>query len=103
MDALEQQKIQVMIDLATKNLKNEIESLHSKIAGLQEELGNVRQKAMTAGTRVAPEPVKETQEPQKKLAVQNESEPSKDPIDRNGIAPADVAIENIFYCGNKKF
>jgi len=23
------------------------------------------------------------------------------PIDRNGIAPADVAVENIFYCGDK--
>jgi ribosomal protein L25 (general stress protein Ctc) len=23
------------------------------------------------------------------------------PIDRNGVAPADVAIENIFYCGDK--
>ncbi|KYK26020.1 hypothetical protein AYK26_01070 [Euryarchaeota archaeon SM23-78] len=24
------------------------------------------------------------------------------PIDRNGVAPADVSIEKIFYCGNKK-
>jgi hypothetical protein len=23
------------------------------------------------------------------------------PIDRNGVAPADVSIEKIFYCGNK--
>ena len=24
------------------------------------------------------------------------------PIDRNGVAPADVSIENMFYFGNKK-
>ena len=24
------------------------------------------------------------------------------PIDRNGVAPADVSIERIFYCGQKK-
>ena len=101
MDALEQQKIQVMIDMATKNLRNELGDLRSQMSSLQTELGNV--KKTPAPTRAAmPEaqPVAE-ETPQRQLP--QERQPATEPIDRNGVAPETVSIEKMFYCGNKRF
>jgi len=106
MDALEQQKIQVMIDLATQKFKKEIEDLKTKISGFESEIGSLRSKLMSSQQQpIRPVMQEESSKPQTRLNVQEHSRPetSKEAIDRNGVAPADVSIEKMFYCGNKRF
>lgn len=107
MDALEQQKIKVMIDMATQNFKNDIDSLKSQIKGFETEISSLRSQLMQARSQqtasVMQEPMQERAEPQRRLQPTQEREPSKEAIDRNGVAPADVSIEKMFYCGNKRF
>lgn len=106
MDALEQQKIQVMIDLATKQLRNELDTMKSKLGVFEDEIARLRSQALAAKNRPSqPVPQQEPQAPPQQQLKQasEEKDSSQNPIDRNGIAPADVAIEKMFYCGNKSF
>lgn len=97
MDALEQQKIQVMIDMATQNLRSEVRQLKDQISSMQSELGDVRRKALSTArvVQTPEEPVRQT--------TFTEREPVATAIDRNGVAPSEVSIEKMFYCGNKRF
>lgn len=109
MDALEQQKIKVMIELATQQFRSEIDSLKNKIKGFETEISSLRGQLMQARSfqqsTTQQDPVyEERQEPQKRFQTQpQEKEPARSPIDRNGVAPADVSIEKMFYFGNKRF
>ncbi len=109
MDALEQQKIQVMINLATQKFKSEIDELRGKVKQFETEISSLRNQLVSARQQSQNNPIHQANnEPQTRLSLGQQSsaienEPAKQPIDRNGVAPADVSIEKMFYFGNKRF
>lgn len=103
MDMLTQQKIEIVVDMATKGMQSEIASLKQNIEGFQSEIAALRNEL--AGLRSQSfRPAPEQREPQQTLVQETRQKAAIDePIDRNGVAPSTVSIEKMFYCGNKKF
>ncbi|RJQ15715.1 hypothetical protein C4573_06200 [Candidatus Woesearchaeota archaeon] len=111
MDALIQQKVQVMIELATKKLQGDINALQTELQTVKNDLANVHsqvKKGMHAEIAREASYSQQQFQPQQQQVVKNtyyntEDRPPLDkPIDRNGVAPADVSIEKFFYFGGKR-
>jgi hypothetical protein len=99
-DDLLTQKIELILEMNGKKLLTEIGKLREELSGLKEEVAGLK-KATRFGAG-APEPPQQ-QWPQQAPPQQAAPERRLDkPIDRNGVAPADVSIEKIFYFGNKR-
>lgn len=105
-----QKQMEMMVETSTKKLVNEIESLKSRVVMLSEELiqlrkelGNVKN-ARPSSMRIADEPtisqsvnVVEVRQEQQKPKTNEQLRP------RYGdYKPEDVAIDKMFYFGNKK-
>jgi uncharacterized coiled-coil protein SlyX len=93
-------EVQAQLDQATK-----------KILELTAQLSNVSARvrdveaASTANISPIPPPQWQPQQwqpPQQQWAPPVERVPEAKPIDRNGVAPADVSVEKFFYFGNKR-
>ena len=76
------------------NLKEIIESLKNEI----KELKNQHKEEVQEEFNSQPEVIKT--EP-KNIEIEEKQEKLSEPIDRNNTAPADIAIDKIFYCGQK--
>jgi hypothetical protein len=122
MDALEQQKINVMIEMATKKLRDEITELKGKVTTFEADISNMRSQISAARSNgfsqqqpqvqmqqqqvQQPQQQPTYQHPYAKFQAENVEEvktPITQPIDRNGVAPAEVDIQKMFYMGHKKF
>ena len=130
-DDLITQKIELILEMNGKKLLTEIGKLKDEISGLKEEVAGLK-KAQRFGAgapeppsqaayreappqqqwqqappqqqwQQAPPPQQWQQAPPPQSYPQQEPQRRQDhPIDRNGVAPADVSIEKMFYFGNKK-
>ncbi|MBR9700859.1 hypothetical protein GOV11_03260 [Candidatus Woesearchaeota archaeon] len=93
-DALLKQQIEVLLDIQTKKFQQELQSLREELSRTKEELlkevRSVRQDTPVQAP-VAPQPVP--------VQAPAEPPPATESIDRNGVAPAEVSIEKIFYAG----
>lgn len=102
---LTQQKIQIVVDMATKELKQELASLKGRVECFQGEISSLRSQLQDAKSSDFSGAVQT--EPQQTLVREEPAQQPKQqetkPIDRNGVAPSDVSIEKMFYCGNKSF
>ena len=105
MDALVQQKVQLMIELATKKLQTDIQELKTQIAGFQSDIANLRTQMHSGPTRqatsvnqgvVSESPATSMQQ------IPNQEAPITKAIDRNGVPPSEVSIEKMFYFGNRR-
>ena len=123
MDALEQQKITVMIEMATKKLREEITELKAKVTTFENDISNMRGQISAARSggfsqpapqqmqmqqpQVQEQPQQQTyQHPYAKFQAEHQEEvraPITQPIDRNGVSPAEVDIQKMFYMGHKRF
>lgn len=130
-DEMTFQRIEVLLDIQAKKLLAEIHKLHEELSQVKEdlrkEIHSVRQDNFTPGpvrTQMwadAPQHVEQQPVPryaQEHYAQQEhhpvyadampagrmpqERQPESRPIDRNGVAPADVSVEKFFYTGSKK-
>lgn len=72
-----------------------IKQLHSAVATMKSNQQAQQQRVVNSSPSVETPSQQETPQPTKQQA------PVKAPVDRNGIAPVDVKVENIFYCGER--
>lgn len=116
-DTLESQRIEVLLDMHRKQLQSEFAKLHSEVKELKEELSRIGREVRGArqeghGQQFAAPQAPPQAQPQWQQAqqpqgwqqptgqVQREQRPASQPIDRNGVSPADVSIEKFFYTGS---
>ncbi len=98
----ESEKLLRKLHFGIKYNKDEIESLKDTINSLREEIKDLKQKHKEQVQKEYNEKKQRIEEPQKKLSQNtNSSKKMTEPIDRNNIAPSDVSIESIFYCGER--
>lgn len=81
-------------------LKNMIEGLKTEIKELKDKTKAQVQREFAQKEEFRPR-VEQVQEKQEHLAIVDNRKNLTKPIDRNNVAPAEVAIENIFYCGQR--
>ncbi len=122
-DDLLTQKIELLLEMNSKKLLAEIAKLHQEVADVREEVAAFKkqqrsepapqppwQQQQTPPRQEyddyqrsrAPEPPQGWQPRNDERPEPQEQRPANKPIDRNGVAPADVNIEKMFYFGNKK-
>jgi hypothetical protein len=116
-DDLLTQKIELILEMNGKKLLTELGKLREELSGLKEEVAGLK-KATRFGSGATepqqpypqqappqqwPQAPPQQQWPQQAPPQQTAPERRLDkPIDRNGVAPADVSIEKMFYFGNKR-
>ncbi len=88
---LMEKKFEVMLDNASKKLMAEVLKIKESLSSLQEEVKELRR-----GSAQAPATVSFPQ------AERNYSASSESARPRNDINPKDVAVEKMFYFGNKR-
>ncbi len=122
-DDLLTQKIELLLEMNSKKLLVEIGKLHQEVADVRDEVAALKKQQRS---EPAPQPQQWQQQapPRQEYEEQRsrapeppqgwqprnderseapqEQRPQSKPIDRNGVAPADVNIEKMFYFGNKK-
>ena len=114
---LEIQKIEVLLDMQAKKLQAEIVSLKDELSRVKEDLRKEIKAVRQDPThqRVGEQHIQMYSDvPQRSqpaphqpvYASGNGQQPeapraADKPIDRNGVAPADVSVEKIFYMGNR--
>lgn len=72
------------------SLEKEVSELRAGFLKVKEQLDKINDKEIVRRTR-------------EQFNSRQDRAPSDMPIDRNGVAPADVAISKIFNCAGKKF
>lgn len=72
------------------SLEKEVAELRSQLDTATESLNKLKDKDVVAKSREA-------------LFSRKDAPPLDKPIDRNGVAPSQVQIENIFNCSGKRF
>lgn len=105
-----QKQLEVMIDMHNKKTAAEIESMKTTISMLQEEVSALRRMMHDAPRQAAPSQghgshsaPSHHESSGQSLRPFVEERPRTDvtkPIDRNGVAPADVAIDKFFNFGS---
>lgn len=105
-DEMLARKIEIMLEMQGKKLLAELQGVREEVAALREEMAALKELANKAAfapaarapaSQADPQPATQAPPPEKAAS----SKPKQEAIDRNGIAPADVSIEKIFYCGQK--
>lgn len=104
-DELANKQIEVLLDIHAKKLMAEIHQLREELSRTKEEilkgLKEVSARQDTPAPVAAPvaQPATETPVQPVPQDATAEAPASTAPIDRNGVAPAEVSIEKIFYMG----
>lgn len=93
----EDTKEQLRLQKRKTNLNSQkINSLEKEVSELKEQLREATELIKKySSSRVA-------QEKRMALHHRRETPPSDEPIDRNGVAPSKVNIQDIFYAGNRR-
>lgn len=114
-DSLPIKQVEVLLDIQTKKLQQEISSLREELSRTKEELlqkfKEVRVQeaspvpSATEQFAAASPPQPEPEGPRGMTATEAavapvEAPAATEPVDRNGVDPADVSIEKIFYTGS---
>lgn len=103
---LQQKRFEVMLDMATKRLMNEVSTLKETMDKLTEEIQVLKNKVHRQGLMEEAKNVQIPQREQSEAKAEPQSEQPKEMKFTNStnnekITENDVSIEKIFYCGKK--
>ncbi|MBI2564425.1 hypothetical protein HYV79_00345 [Candidatus Woesearchaeota archaeon] len=98
-----EKKMQVLLDMSTKQFKNEFSQLSEKISLLQDQVSMLQQNVakLQYSQKTEQSPQQQTSQQQKQ---QNSTPPQKEPIPlppQNTVKLEEVSIEKFFYFGKK--
>lgn len=109
-DQLAFKQVEVLLDIHSKRIIKEIIALKEELSRTKEELRReLKEVRRQQDLPVSPQAQSQFSAPaapavsaeQKFQPQHHQPAAASAPIDRNGVAPSDVAIEKIFYVGNK--
>lgn len=86
---------------ALKNAMNDITELKLAVSKLNKELNDLRVNQKQVQRINQPTTEKRILQPEESIQQSSNQQTLQKPIDRNGIAPSDVAIDKMFYFGQK--
>jgi hypothetical protein len=107
-DEMLARKIEVLLEMQSKRMMTELLGMKEQIVTLTNEVTELKKAAARGRMNAAPSQVVQpaaqvaaSSHAQAAAPVAHAPQQAAEPIDRNGIAPADVAIDKIFYFGQK--
>lgn len=128
-DDLLTQKVELILEMNSKKLLTEISKLREEVAALKSDISELKKRPTVSVQQPPPQYAQQPQQyPSQQQSLeqgysqgfqrqqdpehpqnwqprneqQEAPQPKNQPIDRNGVAPADVDIQKMFYFGNKK-
>lgn len=109
-DEMLARKIELLLEMQSKRLMTEILSMKDQINSLTSEVAELKKAAVRGRFNAAPsqvvQPAQSNVQPAEQMhapqqAAQATTPPRQGAVDRNGVSPSDVAIDKIFYFGQK--
>ncbi len=102
-DLLIERKVELLVDIQTKDLRREVGDLKRVIVDLNSQVVEIRDmvKQQEIKREIAPMPTEPGTEITKEEVTQAPPTPADSHHSTGGFSTSDVDIRKIFYCGNK--